>query len=71
VFEVLPSLINTEPVKALGGEENGLPPSAVAEALLKGFEKDTYEIYVGETAGQREAYLSDPQLAFENFNKGL
>ena len=71
VFEVSPSLINTEPVKALGGEKNGLPPSAVAEALLKGVEKDTYEIYVGDTAGQREAYLSDPQLAFENFNKGL
>lgn len=71
VYEVLPSLINTEAVKEIGGEQNGLPPVVVADALIHGFENNHFEIYVGETLLQRTAYLANPAQAFLEFNKGL
>jgi uncharacterized oxidoreductase len=71
VYEVLPSLINTESAKEIGGEQNGLPPSVVADGLVSGFENNEFEIYVGETSLQRSAYLANPEKAFLEFNKGL
>lgn len=49
VFELMPPLVNTDFSKDIGGE-NGIPPSAVADDLIKAFENDVYEIHVGNTA---------------------
>ena len=71
VFEVMPSLVNTDATKDMGGEQHGMPPQVVAENLLNGLAENRYEIYVGETGKQREAYFANPVAAAENFNRGL
>ncbi|MFT3920064.1 hypothetical protein [Cloacibacterium sp.] len=65
----MPPLVNTEFSKEIGGEEYGMSPLAVAEELLEGIGKDDYEIKVGQTAGLRQLYLSDPQAAFNAMNQ--
>ncbi len=70
LFEVMPSLVDTEATKDMGGH-TGMAPQFVAETIAKGIEADQYEIYVGETAGQRAAYLADPVAAVNAFNHGL
>ncbi|WP_221392993.1 SDR family oxidoreductase [Dyadobacter sp. NIV53] len=70
VFEVMPSLIDTEATKDMGGE-NGLPPSAVAEDIFNGISNDSYEIYVGDTGQQFLDYFANPVAAVQNFNNGL
>lgn len=70
VFEVMPSLIDTEATKDMGGK-NGLPPSVVAEDIFNGISNDIYEIYVGDTGQQYADYFTDPVAAVQNFNKGL
>lgn len=70
LFEVMPSLINTEATKDMGGE-NGLLPSVVAKDIFNGITADSYEIYVGETGRQHTEHFEDPIAAVEKFNKGL
>lgn len=70
VYEVMPSLVNTDATKEMGGE-NGMHPRVVAEATLMGINRDEYEIYVGDTATQRTAYFADPLTAIQSFNNGL
>jgi len=70
LFEVMPSLINTDATKDMGGA-NGLPPKVVAEDIFNGLEQDQYEIYVGDTGQQRADYFANPETAVLNFNKGL
>jgi uncharacterized oxidoreductase len=70
VFEVMPSLVDTEATKDMGGA-NGIQPREVAEDLIAGIQNNEYEIYVGETAQQRAAYFKNPVEAIANFNKGL
>lgn len=70
VYEVMPSLVNTYATKDMGGE-NGMHPQVVAEATVAGIKADQYEIYVGDTAAQRSAYLADPENAIASFNHGL
>jgi uncharacterized oxidoreductase len=70
VFEVMPSLINTEATKDMGGE-NGLPPSVVAEDIFNGIQNDTFEIFVGDTKQQHVDYFADPVSATSKFNQGL
>jgi len=70
VYEVMPSLVNTEATKDMGGE-NGMHPSVVAQATLNGIQNDQFEIYVGDTEAQRKAYFSDPIAAIQSFNNGL
>jgi uncharacterized oxidoreductase len=70
LFEVMPSLIDTDATKDMGGS-NGLPPSVVAKDIYNGIEQDRYEIYVGDTEKQHADYFADPQSAVLNFNKGL
>jgi len=70
VFEVMPSLVDTEATKDMGGA-NGIQPREVAEDLVAGIQNNQYEIYVGETAQQRDAYFKNPIEATVNFNKGL
>lgn len=70
VFEVMPSLVDTEATKDMGGE-NGIPPREVAEDTINGIMHDQFEIYAGETAQQRAAYFANPEQATARFNKGL
>ena len=49
VFELMPPLVNTEFSEIIGGS-NGIHPSQVAEEFATAFEKDDYEIHVGNTA---------------------
>lgn len=70
VYEVMPSLVNTEATKDMGGE-NGMHSSVVAAATLKGMENEQYEIYVGDTEAQRTAYFLNPVEAIRLFNNGL
>ncbi len=70
LFEVMPSLVDTEATKDMGGH-TGMAPRVVAETTVKGIEADQYEIYVGETVSQRAAYFADPVAAVNAFNHGL
>jgi uncharacterized oxidoreductase len=70
LFEVMPSLVNTDATKDMGGE-NGIEPGEVAEVVYRGISNGQDEIYVGNTGKQREAYLSNPTAAISSFNKGL
>lgn len=71
VFEVMPSLINTDATKDMGGEQHGLPPIVVAEDIYNGMNEDRYEIYVGEAGRQHAEYFADPEAAIVKFNEGL
>jgi uncharacterized oxidoreductase len=68
VFELMPPLVNTEFSTEIGGE-NGIPPLQVAQDLVDGFEKDEYEIHVGNTANLYKLYLSSPQEALNTLNR--
>lgn len=71
VFEVMPSMINTDATKDMGGEQNGLPPVVVAEDIYNGIKEDRYAIYVGEAERQYADYFADPEAAIAKFNEGL
>lgn len=71
IFEVMPSLINTDATKGMGGEQYGLPPAVAAEDIYNGILEDRYEIFVGEAGRQYADYFADPKTAIANFNKGL
>jgi len=68
VFELFPPLVDTDFSKDIGGA-NGIPPSAVAEQFIEGFENDNYEIHVGATADIYKLFLSSPQEAFKALNQ--
>jgi uncharacterized oxidoreductase len=70
VFEVMPSLVDTEATKDMGGAA-GMSAHELARHVLAGVQNDQYEIYVGDTAQQRAAYLADPAAATDAFNNGL
>jgi len=67
VFEILPPLVDTDFAKSITGDK--IPPSDVAKAIVKGFEKNQYEIYVGFTADLYELYLFSPEKALKTLNK--
>jgi uncharacterized oxidoreductase len=67
VFELMPPLVNTELSAGIGGA-NGIPPEAVAEELINGFEADHYEIHVGDTAQFYQLFHSSPAEAFSMLN---
>jgi uncharacterized oxidoreductase len=67
VFELMPPLVNTEFSTEIGGA-NGIPPAQVAEDLYKSFEKNEYEIRVGNTEDMYRLYLSSPENALEVMN---
>jgi uncharacterized oxidoreductase len=71
VFEVMPSLINTEATKDMGGDQHGLPPEVAAGDIYKGINEDRYEIFVGEAGRQHADYFSNPVAAIAKFNEGL
>jgi uncharacterized oxidoreductase len=67
VFELMPPLVNTDFSQEIGGA-NGISPSVVADALFEAFEKDEYEIHVGNTAYIYELSRSAPAEAFAAMN---
>lgn len=69
VFEVMPSLVNTDATKDMGGEQYGLPPEVAAEGIYNGIKEDLYEIFVGEAAQQYADYFADPKAAIAKFNQ--
>lgn len=71
IFEVMPSLINTDATKDMGGEQHGLPPEVAAEDIYNGINEDRYEIFVGEASQQHADYFADPKAAIAKFNQGL
>jgi uncharacterized oxidoreductase len=71
VFEVMPSLINTDATKDMGGEQHGLPPEVAAEDIYNGIKEDHYDIFVGEAGQQYADYFADPKAAVAKFNQGL
>jgi uncharacterized oxidoreductase len=70
LFEVFPSLIDTEGTRALGLTD-GLPASVAAANIADGIDQDSYEIFIGEAGKQRKAFLADPEAAILAFNNGL
>lgn len=69
VFEVMPSLINTDATKDMGGEQYGLPPIVAAQDIYNGIKEDRYEIFVGEAGQQYADYFADPHAAIAKFNQ--
>lgn len=67
VFELMPPLVNTEFSKEIGGEQ-GIPPQAVADALMTALAADEYEIRVGATEQIYQLLHADPQGAFAAMN---
>ncbi|MFH6991117.1 hypothetical protein [Flavobacterium sp. FlaQc-48] len=68
VFELMPSLVNTEFSSEAGGEK-GISPVEVAKVLLAAMEQNVFEIYAGDTAEFRKFYLSSPTGAFVMMNQ--
>jgi uncharacterized oxidoreductase len=67
VFELMPPLVNTEFSEGIGGAA-GIPPQEVAEALVVGFEQETDEIRVANTADFYEFHRASPAEAFAMLN---
>jgi uncharacterized oxidoreductase len=68
VFELMPPLVNTAFSQPIGGA-NGISPRVVAEALVECFEKDEYEIRVGQTEQIYQLYRSSPTDALLAMNQ--
>ncbi|HEX7364402.1 MAG TPA: SDR family NAD(P)-dependent oxidoreductase [Dehalococcoidia bacterium] len=72
VFEVIPPMVDTElgkgSVEEEGGWNRGIPPAAVAEAVLTSLEEDTFEIAVGDAEGLVIGSRTDPERTFKNLN---
>jgi uncharacterized oxidoreductase len=71
VFEVVPPAVDTE----LGGgggdsepKNRGIHPSQVAAAVLKGMQKDEFEIAVGEARGLVDGARNDFESTFQRLN---
>ncbi|RNA61792.1 SDR family NAD(P)-dependent oxidoreductase [Chryseobacterium nematophagum] len=68
VFELMPPLVNTDFSAEIGGKENGIPASEVANALVKGLKEDIYEIRVGNTELIYKNFFAATEGAFTAFN---
>jgi uncharacterized oxidoreductase len=67
VFELMPPLVDTEFSAEIGGH-NGIKPSIVAQALIKGLESNDFEIRIGDTEEIYQLYRSSPEDAFRAMN---
>lgn len=68
VYEVMPSLVDTEFTKDIPTKEK-ITPEEVAIATLEGVEKDVYEIYVGTTGALHQHFFSQAEQAFKTLNR--
>lgn len=69
VFELMPPLVNTDFSVEIGGRENGIPASDVANDLVKALQEDIYEIRVGNTGVLYDNFFAAAEGAFATFNK--
>jgi uncharacterized oxidoreductase len=73
VFEVIPPTTDTELDKGARARrqqnDRGIPPSEVAQAMLKGMERDEFEIVVGMAEGLRKGSRENPEELFRNMNR--
>ncbi|OCK52589.1 short-chain dehydrogenase [Chryseobacterium sp. CBo1] len=68
VFELMPPLVNTDFSVEIGGRENGIPASDVANDLVKALQEDIYEIRVGNTGLLYDNFFAATEGAFATFN---
>jgi uncharacterized oxidoreductase len=71
VFEIVPPAVDTELGKGSTDDTEdyrGIPASEVATAALKAFERDEYEIVIGEARGLVEGSRKDFAGAFQQLN---
>lgn len=69
VFELMPSAVNTEFSKEIGGEKTGMPAGDVAQALVEGLATDNFEIYAGLTKGFKDYFFPQAADAFLTINQ--
>jgi len=67
VFELMPPLVDTEFSAPIGGH-NGMPAPEVAGQFIENFEKDNFEIHVGQTKEIYNLFLSSPLEALKRIN---
>jgi len=67
VFEVMPSLVDTEFTKEIVTTEK-ITPQEVAAATLHGIENDIYEIHVGSTGALHQHFFNQSEQAFRTLN---
>ncbi|MCX8523028.1 SDR family NAD(P)-dependent oxidoreductase [Chryseobacterium formosus] len=68
VFELMPPLVATDFSAEIGGKENGIPASDVANDLVKALQEDIYEIRVGNTGLLYDNFFAATEGAFATFN---
>lgn len=68
VFELMPPLVATDFSAEIGGKENGIPASDVANDLVKALQEDIYEIRVGNTGLLYDNFFAATEGAFAAFN---
>lgn len=68
VFELMPPLVATDFSAEIGGLENGIPASDVANDLMKALQQDIYEIRVGNTGLLYDNFFAATEGAFATFN---
>ncbi|BEV04058.1 SDR family oxidoreductase [Chryseobacterium gambrini] len=68
VFELMPPLVATDFSAEIGGLENGIPASDVANDLVKALKEDIYEIRVGNTGLLYDNFFAATEGAFAALN---
>ncbi len=68
VFELMPPLVNTDFSVEIGGRENGIPASDVANDFVKALQENIYEIRVGNTGLLYDNFFAASEGAFATFN---
>ncbi|GAB0157341.1 SDR family oxidoreductase [Chryseobacterium sp. Alg-005] len=68
VFELMPPLVNTDLSVEIGGRENGIPASDVANDLVKALGENRYEIRVGNTEVLFNSFFANSEGAFSVMN---
>lgn len=73
VFEVIPPMVDTDLGKGTTDEpqpgRRGMPPAEVAAALMRAWQKDEYEVVVGETRGLVEGSRANFDAVFQRLNR--
>jgi len=67
VFEVLPSLVDTDFAREIVTKDK-LTPQEVAAATINGIENDIYEIHVGTTGALHQHFFNQSEQAFRTLN---
>lgn len=68
VFELMPPLVDTDFSAEIGGKENGIPPSVVADDLVKALQENKFEVRVGFTESLYQNFFAGTEGAFDAFN---